>query len=143
MYDAWLSWCAAHKNHRIKSNLGYLRVNAKNVKHLMLYYWNLWQDHEENYVYPILRRFERLGRRRLTKAASDAMPDLFNAEFDKAMIRIFSGNQISVAQFKNRKIVLENAFNTWAKRQAEFKLTAFQDCISHFSFMMGVTVDED
>ena len=124
VYGAWHSWFEAHKNHRIKAHLGYVRVSTKYVKRITLRNWSLWQHHRDDHVYPILRRFERLARRSLMKVASDVVPELLHAEVNKAMTKILLGpllGPMGQMQGLARKSILENAFNTWSKRQPAFK----------------------
>ena len=124
VYGAWHSWFEAHKNNRIKVHLGYERVSAKYVQRITLRNWNLWQQHRDDLVNPILRRFERLAKRSLMKVASDVMPELLQAEVTKAMTKVLLGpllGPMGPEEGLSRKSILENAFNTWSKRQPAFK----------------------
>lgn len=79
---------------------------------------SIWIQHISKYYYPILRRFERLSRRRLTKTAADRMPDLLQNEMDKALARIISGQ--ASASVNPRQDFLKVAFDCWAHRTPQF-----------------------
>ena len=94
-----------------------------------------WKIHITNYFYPILRRYERLGRRRLTKAAADAMPDLLQSQIDKTLARIMKGPMVTTS-CKKRQYGLQNAFDVWTKRKANFD-THSSMSVGYMAFMMN------
>jgi len=121
VFSEWGGWFHDHKNYRLKSRLGYTRVSAKFVMHSKKLGLKIWKQHISEYYYPILRQFERLSRRRLTKTAADRMPDLLQNEMDKALARIISGQASTDSASVNlRQDFLKGAFDCWTHRTPQF-----------------------
>ena len=91
-----------------------------------------------DYFHLILRRYERLTRRRLTKDAADKMPDLLNAQMDKALARIFQGPKArGPRQLKpTRRDLLSNAFDTWTHRKSKFDISYLQIAMDQMAFLL-------
>ena len=134
-WEAWFTWFKLHHQHRTKATVAYERVHSKRLKNYLHWAWDNWRHHDDDYVSPILRRYERLARRRLTKAAADMMPDLLNAQMHKALARIFKGPK-EPSQTQMKEHALSNAFDVWAKRKATLDVP--KDVKAAFGlFMLG------
>ena len=119
----WVLWFRFRRHQRDKFRIRFTSVHNKTRLRILRFAQLHWEFYVSQIVHPVQRRFERLVRRRKTKAIADRMPDLLESRIRKIISTILGGSHIgAVSSSKLRLHILHNAFDTWAKRKPYYNM---------------------